>query len=140
MIDSYILLNRKTPLIIKLFILNFIILLLHVIWGINTLFFHSYIQIHSKFLNFESFYYLEVLIPVKEVKQITEQNQIIIDSQKYNYKVYKIENNVVYKDNQNYQKLYLEVLNLDESYMINGYELDVKILKEKKKIIDYLKE
>lgn len=140
MIDSYVIINRKTPLIIKMFIINFIILLLLVIWGINTLLLHSYIQIHSKFLNFESFYYLEVLIPVKEVNQITLQNQIIIDSKKYNYKIYKIDSNVTYKNNQNYQKVYLEILNIDKSYLINGYELDVKILKEKKKIIDYFKE
>ena len=46
----------------------------------------------------------------------------------------------IYLNNENYQKIYLKVLNLDKSYLINGYEMDIKILTEKKKIIDYIKE
>lgn len=140
MINSYIILNRKTSFIIKTFIVNILILITFVIWGINTIYYQTFIHSHSKLLYFETNYYLEVLIPVKEVKQITKQNQIIINSVKYNYEIYKIDDNVKYKNNTNYQYIYLKILNLDEQYLINGYEMDVKIPKEKKKIIDYLKE
>lgn len=140
MINSYIILNRKTSFFIKIFILNIFILIIFVIWGINTFYYQKYIQIHSHILYFDSYYYMKVLVPVKEVNQITKQNQIIIDSKKYNYKIYKLDNNITYINKINYQYIYLKILNLDESYMINGYEMDVKILKEKKKIIDYLKE
>lgn len=140
MINSYIILNRKTSIIIKTFIVNIIILIVFVIWWINTLYYQTFIHSHSKLLYFETNYYLEVLIPVKEVKQIMKQNQIIIDSVKYNYEIYKIGDNVEYKNNINYQYIYLKILNLDEEYLVNGYEIDIKIPKEKKKIIDYLKE
>ena len=36
-------------------------------------------------------------------------------------------------------KIYLEIFNLDKEYLINGYQLDLKILLENKKIIEYLK-
>ena len=113
MINSYIILNRKTSFIIKSFLVNILILIIFVIWGINTIYYQNYINLHSKLLYFETNYYLEVLVPVKEVKQITKQNQIIINSVKYNYEVYKIDNNVEYKDNTNYQYIYLKILNLN---------------------------
>ena len=140
MINSYIILNRKTPFIMKLYIFIILSLTLFVIWSINTFYYQTFTQFHSKILKFNSFYYLEVLIPTKEVKQITSQNQIIIDSKKYNYKIYKIDANITYKNKQNYQKIYLEILNLEEDYLINGYQVDVKFFKERKKIIDYFKE
>ena len=140
MINSYIILNRKTSFIIKSFLINILILITFVIWGINTIYYQSFIKLHSKLLYFESNYYLEVLVPVKEVKQITKQNQININSVKYNYEIYKIDNNVEYKNNINYQYVYLKIFNLNEELLVNGYEMDIKIPKEKKKIIDYLKE
>ena len=140
MINSYIILNRKTSFIIISFLINFLILITFVIWGINTNYYQSFIKLHSKLLYFESNYYLEVLVPVKEVKQITKQNQININSVKYNYEIYKIDNNVEYKNNINYQYVYLKIFNLNEELLVNGYEMDIKIPKEKKKIIDYLKE
>ena len=67
-------------------------------------------------------------------------HQLIINSKKYNYEIYKIDTNAIYINKKNYQKVYLEILNLDINYQINGYELDIKILKEKKKIINHLKD
>lgn len=139
MINSYIILNRKTSFIIKLFLINILILIIFVIWGINTFYYQTFIQLHSKLLYFDSNYYMEVLVPVKEVKEITNKNKIIIDSKEYNYTIYKIDNNIEYINQENTQKLYLQILNLDETCLINGYEVDVKFLKEKKKIIDHLK-
>lgn len=137
--NSYIIMNRKPSIVINAFLLNILILIMFVIWGINTFYYQPFIQIHSKLINLNSFYYMKVLVPVKEVNQITNQNQIIIDSKKYNYQIYKIDNNCQYKDGTNYQMVYLKVLNLDKLYLIDGYEVDGKILKEKSKIIDYLK-
>lgn len=138
--NSYIIMNRKTSIIIKIFLINTLILSSFVIWGLYTLTYQSFVQIHSKILYFDSFYYMEVLVPVKEVIQITKQNQILIDDKIYNYNIHYIDSNSIYLNNENYQKIYLKVLNLDKSYLINGYEMDIKILTEKKKIIDYIKE
>lgn len=140
MIDSYIILHRKPSIIMKTFLFNIFLIGIIVIWSINTFYYQTSFQFHSKILNFNSFYYLEVLIPVKEVKQITKQNQIIIDGKLYYYQIYKVDNNVLYKNSNNYQKVYLEISNLEKEYQKNGYQMDVQFLGEKKKIIDYLKE
>ena len=140
MINSYIILKRKTSIIIKFFIINIILLIGFIIWGINTFYYQTFIQLHSKILYFNTFYYMEVLVPVKEVKQIMNHHQLIINSKKYNYEIYKIDTNAIYINKKNYQKVYFEILNLDKTYQINSYELDIKILKEKKKIINHLKD
>lgn len=138
--NTFTILNRKTPLIINAFILNFFLLTVLVIWGINTLSYQSFLKVHSNILKIDSFYYLEVLIPIKEVNQITIENKLIIDNKTYNFNIYKTDPNITYKNNTNYQKIYLQVFNLNKEYQINGYQIEIKLLKEKKKIINYLKE
>lgn len=139
MVDGYIILNRKPSLIIKAFTFNILVLLILVIWGINTLSFYSFFHIHSQILNLNNSYYLEVLIPAKEVKTVTNNKKIFINTKEYQYRIYEVEPKIVYENNQNYQRVYLEIYDLEESYKINGYQLEVKIEKDKKKIIDYLK-
>ena len=140
MIDSYIILNRKTSLIIKTFLFNILLLIIFIIWGINTLYYQNFIKLHSKFLYYDSSFYLEVLVPVKEVNQIIKYDHLVIDDDIYIYKIYEIDSNIIYNNNVNYQKIYLEILNIDSTFLINGYTVDIKILTEKKKIIDYFKE
>ena len=141
MINHYLILNRKPSFIIKTFILVISFIIIAVIWGVNTFYYQNFIILHSRIKYFDnSYYFIEVLVPIKEVKQITKQNQIAINNKTYNYLIYKIDNNVTYINDENYQYVYLNVINLDDAYLINGYEIDVKILKERKKIIDYLRE
>ena len=140
MIDRYIILNRTPKIIIKLFIINIFLITGIVIWGINTLMYQKFLQIHSEILNVNSYYLFKVLIPVKEVKTITNNNKLWIEKKEYQYKVKTIDNKVIYQKNQNYIPIYLEVKDVEKEYLIDGYQLDIKIEKEKKKIIDYLKE
>lgn len=140
MINSYLILNRKPSIIVKIFLLIIISFVIVVIWGINTFYYQSFIQLHSQILYLTPNYYMEVLVPAKEVNQITKQNKIIIEDKTYNYKIYDISNIVEYIDNENYLSIILDIDNLDNTYYVNGYQTDIKILKDKKKIIDYLKE
>lgn len=140
MIDSYIILNRKPKLIIQIFVINFFIIVGFVIWGINTFEYQTSFQTHSKILNFNSYYYLELLIPEEEVNTITNHNKMIMNNKEYIYHIHKINPNIVDVNNNNYQFVYLEIENLEEKYQKNGYQVEVKFLKEEKKIIDYIKE
>jgi len=140
MIDTYIIMNRKTNLIIKLFIFNICILILLFIWGINTFTYQSYFHIHSKIIKFNSYYLVEVLIKEEEVNQIKNTNKLLIGNKEYNYEIKKIDNNIIYKNNTNYFKIYLNVNSLDEKYQINNYHINIKIPKYNKKIINYLVE
>ena len=136
---SYVILNRKPSLIIKIFIFNIIILVSLIIWGINTLYYQTYLTFLSKVVNYNDKYVLEILTPISKVTQIKNQNKIIIDKNTYNYQIYEIDNNVVFINNTNHQKIYLEIPNLSDNYLINGYKMDVKFPGKKQKIINYLK-
>ena len=138
MIDTFVILNRKPNFVIKVFIYHLIFLTGMVIFGINTFSYQKYFLIHSQIFNLNSYYYLEVLVPVKEVNKVTTQNTLWIGSRKYYYKVYKLDQEVTYQNNNNYIKVYLEVLHLDHEYQINGYRLDVKIWDKKIKLIELL--
>lgn len=136
---SYIILNRKPSLIIKIFIFNIIMLISLIIWGINTLYYQTYLTFLSKVVNYNDKYVLEILTPISKVPQIKNQNKIIIDKNIYYYQIYEIDNNVVFINNTNHQKIYLEIPNLSDNYLINGYKMDVKFPGKKQKIINYLK-
>ena len=137
MIDSYIIMNRKTKLITNMFIFNICIIMILIIWGINTLEYQSYFHIHSKILSFNSYYLLEVLVPAKEVNQVIKENELLIGKKTYNYTIYKIDNTITYQKDINYQKIYLEVSNLEDNYKVNNFRIDIKIPAYKKKIIEY---
>ena len=140
MIEKYIILNRTPNIIIKLFIYNIIFLTGLIIYGINTLTYQSYYQIHSQISNLNSYYFLEVLVPAKEVNKINNQNKLWINTKEYNYRVFKTDEKITYRNNKNYIKLYLEIDNLDKNFQKKGYHLKIKIKKEKQKIINLLKD
>lgn len=140
MINTYLILNRKAHFIIFIFILNIIFLFSLVTYGINTYYYQSYYNYNSIIHSKNSLFYLEVFIPESEVNEITSKNIIIINKDKYYYTVKKTNHSITYKDNTNYQKIYLEVINLDKRYLKNNYHIAIKIPKEKKKIIEYIKE
>ena len=137
MIDGYIIMNRKSDLIIKIFIFNICIIIFLIIWGINALEYQKKLKFHSKISNFNSYYLLEVLVPVKEVNQVIKKNKLLIDDVSYDYNVNNISSDWIVENNINYQKIYLSVNNLDDSYKINNLILTIKIPISKKKIVKY---
>ena len=140
MIDSFVILNRKPSIVIKFFLLQVFFLTALVIFGINTYTYQDFFQIHSVFVYQDSYYFLEVLIPVKEVNKITNQNKLWIDSKVYQYQVFEVDNQVIYQNDENYVKIRLKIFNLEEKYLKNGYHVKVKFYFGSKKIIDVLKE
>ena len=127
MIDGYIIMNRKSDLIIKVFVFNICIIIILIIWGINTLEYQKKLNFHSKISNFNSYYLLEVLVPVKEVSQVIKENKLLIENVSYDYKINNISSDLIIENNINYQKIYLSVNNLDDDYKINNLILDIKI-------------
>ena len=81
---------------------------------------------------------LELLINIDDIKYINNQNKLTIDNHIYNYRIKSISENL-YVDEylNNYKHIYLEVPNLSN---INNYVYEVKLQKENKKIIEYLKD
>lgn len=135
MIDAYIIQNRKPKLISKIFISNILILILLVIYVINNFTYTFYLSITSNMKYVNNEFLLEISIPINEIDTIAKNHEITINNKQYMYQIKNIEDN-----NKEYQNIYLKIYNLEEYYLIDNYSLDVKILKEKKKIIKYLTE
>ena len=68
------------------------------------------------------------------------QNQLWINNEKYTYRVIKKDEKIIYKNDTNYQKLYLRINDLNKEYLIKGYHLKVKFIKGKEKLIKILKD
>ena len=81
---------------------------------------------------------LELLVNIDDIKYISNQNKLTIDNHTYNYSIKSISENL-YVDEylNNYKYIYLKVPNLSN---INNYVYEVKLKKENKKIIEYLKD
>lgn len=81
---------------------------------------------------------LVLLVNLDDLKYITSNNNLKIDSDNYKYIVDKISEELyVDEELNNYKYVYLSVNNLNN---INNYVYEVKLVKENKKIIKYLKE
>lgn len=81
---------------------------------------------------------LELLVDINNIKYITNNQQLIIDDKIYTYKVEKISDDLYVDESfNNYKYIYLKINNLNN---LNNYVYDLKILKEDKKIILYLKD
>jgi hypothetical protein len=137
MIEEYCIMHRSSKFIIRMFLSVIIFLTGLAIWGINTFYYQSFSLFHSQILFNNSSYFLEVLIPVKEVNQIGKQNQLWIGKNQYTYKVIGQSNHVIYKNGVNYLKVDLMVDQLDKEIQFDGYRAIIKIPKKNQKIIKY---
>ena len=133
MLDSYIILNRKHTYIIKIYYYILIIFTLILTYFIFTTIHITYFKNTSIITLNNNKYYLKLIIPLKKINLITENNFLIIKDKKYNYQIKKIK-----PHKKNKLLIYLEIKNLDNSYKINNYRIDVKI-KEENKLLNYLK-
>ena len=81
---------------------------------------------------------LELLVNIDDIKYIFNQNKLTIDDRLYNYNIKSISENLYVDESlNNYKYIYLEIPNLSN---INNYVYEVKLQKENKKIIEYLKD
>ena len=133
MLDSYIILNSKNTSIIKFYSYSFILFTLILSYFILNLTHITYFQKTSNIILKNNNYYLKIIIPIKKLNLLTENNYLMINNTKYNYQVKNIS---LYKNNKIF--LYLQINNLDNSYKINNNSINIKI-KEEKKILEYIK-
>ena len=81
---------------------------------------------------------LELLVNINDIKYISNQNKLKIDDIQYNYHIDSISEDLYVDESlNNYKYIYLKVNNLSN---INNYVYEIKIKKENKKIIDYIKD
>lgn len=82
--------------------------------------------------------YIKVMVLVDDIKYISLNDKLEIDSIRYNYFISKIDSELYVDDNyNNYKCLYLKV---DDINNLDNYVYELKFVKENKKIIEYLKD
>ena len=133
-LDIEIILKRqKYPFIYNIGILFIIIILIFLYVSILCNYKTYYIQKCSMIDG-----NLKLLVNIDDIKYISNQNKIKINNQIYDYYISKISEELLVDESfNNYKYIYLKVNNLNN---IDNYVYEVKIEKENKKIIQYLKE
>ena len=87
----------------------------------------------------ENSYYLKCYIPISETKYITLNDTLIINKKTYKYSIKSISEEYFSDKNETFQEVVLNI-NLDNKYRYNNLVLNLKLLKEDKMVIEYLKE
>lgn len=81
---------------------------------------------------------LMLLVSIDDIEYINNNNTIKINSKYYQYQISKISEELYIDNNQkNYKYIYLKVNNLNN---INNYVYEIKLVKENKRLIEYVKE
>ena len=81
---------------------------------------------------------IKLLVKIDEIKYITNNKVLNIDNQNYDYIVKEISEELYVDESfTNYKYVYIQAKNINN---INNYVYTIKIKKEYKKIIEYLKD
>lgn len=133
LLDVEIILKRKNyPKVYNIGIIMIVILFIFLLIG-SIYDYQTYLIVDSQMVDNK----LELLVKSDEVKYVLEGDYLFVDNEKYFYKLIEIDDEKIYGiDKQIYQYIYLDVKNIKK---INNYIYQVKFLKEKKKMIKYLK-
>lgn len=133
-IDSEIILTRK----IKYFVYVYILIIIIITLSLITM---------SMIFNYKLYYkvkaivtednYLKVYMPLDDIKYILKNDYLFIDNKKYKYNIKEINKEYLTDNKVTYQAITLE-LSLPSEYKYHNLTLDIKLIKEDKKIIDYI--
>lgn len=137
-IDNEIILNRKIRPLVFIYIMVVIISSLSLIIIFMLFHYKIYYLFKGNIIMEEDNYYLKCYIPISDIKYITSNSTLIIDKKLYKYEVVKISEDYFSDNNITYQEIILEI-SLDDEYKYNNLMLELKILKDDKRIIDYIK-
>ena len=119
MIASRIILNRKIRPLVYIYIMILIICALSLIIVCMLFHYKEYYFFKGTVIEEDDSYYLKCYIPIFETKYITLNDTLITDKKTYKY---------------------ILNINLDNKYRYNNLVLNLKLLKEDKMVIEYLKE
>lgn len=133
-VNSYIILNKNTNKLIKLFIITslFIVLLLVLTFNIKyKKYYYLYGQVDNN-------YRLILYCDIKYLEVIKKNNKVVINNNTYNYKILSIDTNYTILNNtNNYIQLVIDI-NLNSEDKITNNILKLKVLVSNKKLFYYL--
>lgn len=136
-IDNEIILQRKVEPFIYVYIMIIIIIMLSLIIIFTVFNYKTYYDLRGIIINEENEYYLKIYIPISKVKYLVNNNKLVIDGKLYRYKIINIDSEYFTDNVDTYQIIKIKV-NLPIKYKLNNLVINLKVVKEDKKIIEYI--
>lgn len=133
-VNSYIILNKSTNKLIKLFIITSLFIVLLLILTLNI----KYKKYYYLYGQVDNNYRLILYCDIKYLEVIKKNNKVVINNDTYNYKILSIDTNYTILNNtNNYIQLVIDI-NLNSEDKITNNILKLKVLVSNKKLFYYL--
>lgn len=135
-IDSEIILQRKICPYVYVYIMIIIVIMLSVIIFFILFNYKIYYTIKGTVTQEDEHFYIRIYIPINDIKYITNNNIVIINEREYKYNIAMIDSEYFTDNIITYQIIKIDVA-INDMYKINNLVLDLKFLRDNKRIIDY---
>lgn len=133
-VNSYIILNKSTNKLIKLFIITSLFIVLLLILTLNI----KYKKYYYLYGQVDNNYRLILYCDIKYLEVLKKNNKVVINNNTYNYKILSIDTNYTILNNtNNYIQLVIDI-NLNSEDKITNNILKLKVLVSNKKLFYYL--
>lgn len=133
-VNSYIILNKNTNKLIKLFIITSLFIVLLLVLTLNI----KYKKYYYLYGQVDNNYRLILYCDIKYLEVIKKNNKVVINNNTYNYKILSIDTNYTILNNtNNYIQLVIDI-NLNSEDKITNNILKLKVLVSNKKLFYYL--
>ena len=133
-VNSYIILNKSTNKLIKLFIITSLFIVLLLVLTLNI----KYKKYYYLYGQVDNNYRLILYCVIKYLEVLKKNNKVVINNNTYNYKILSIDTNyTVLNNTNNYIQVVIDI-NLNSEDKITNNILKLKVLVSNKKLFYYL--
>ncbi|MCI7241094.1 MAG: hypothetical protein MR550_00910 [Bacilli bacterium] len=133
-VNSYIILNKSTNKLIKLFIITSLFIILLLVLTLNI----KYKKYYYLYGQVDNNYRLILYCDIKYLEVLKKNNKVVINNNTYNYKILSIDTNyTVLNNTNNYIQVVIDI-NLNSEDKITNNILKLKVLVSNKKLFYYL--
>lgn len=133
-VNSYIILNKSTNKLIKLFIITSLFIILLLVLTLNI----KYKKYYYLYGQVDNNYRLILYCDIKYLEVLKKNNKVVINNDTYNYKILSIDTNYTILNNtNNYIQVVIDI-NLNSEDKITNNILKLKVLVSNKKLFYYL--
>lgn len=136
-IDSEIILKRKVTPIVYVYVMIIIIIVLSLIMLLILYHYKTYYTISGVVIEEDDTFYIQSYVPIDNAKYLLDNNELEINNVYYKYRIKKIDNDYFVSDNKVCQIINIDI-NIPANYRYNNLTLSLKVLKEDKRVIDYI--
>lgn len=136
-IDNEIILQRKIGSMVYVYIMIIIVIMLSLIIVCILCHYKTYYCVRGVVIEENNNFYIRVYIPIENIKYTTNNDIVMIDGKEFKYKIISIDSEYFTDNITTYQIIKMEV-NIKDKHKYNNLTIDLKFLKDEKRVIDYI--